>query len=343
MLKGFFWGGGEGDTGKAGCSALSCTASPFSASPHPKKEKKKKGGVLGEAGGGRHDRGEARAAMAAGRLLLLALLLLLLLLLGGTAGPGARAARSRGSEKQNSLRRAASGLYQGVSGLFGEDNVRALQKVRRRALPLHPHAASSHLPLLSSAASLLVALPFVASAGPEVAGAEHRWRPPPAGARSWASASAPARAPAAAGASLREGERAGGGSAWSKRWNRGDEEASNLGMGRPGQPAASLRLNAAGVQQHSSCRGLQGVRWARRHRNSSAGREEEMLLDAPRKPLEAPWCDDRGLFQLPDETDSLHPCPFLVLSVFFQLQHNSKANKSYSKILLTYRFTCQNT
>lgn len=43
-------------------------------------------------------------------------------------GPGAWAARSRGAEKQNSFRRAASGLYQGVSGLFGEDNVRALQK-----------------------------------------------------------------------------------------------------------------------------------------------------------------------------------------------------------------------
>ncbi|KAM6051893.1 BRI3-binding protein [Theristicus caerulescens] len=64
--------------------------------------------------------------MAAGRLP--ALLLLLALLLGGTAGPGAWAARSRGAEKQNSLRRAASGLYQGISGLFGEDNVRALQK-----------------------------------------------------------------------------------------------------------------------------------------------------------------------------------------------------------------------
>ncbi|XP_065707273.1 BRI3-binding protein [Patagioenas fasciata] len=64
--------------------------------------------------------------MAAGRLP--ALLLVLALLLGGPAGPGVRAARSRGAEKQNSLRRAASGLYQGVSGLFGEDNVRALQK-----------------------------------------------------------------------------------------------------------------------------------------------------------------------------------------------------------------------
>ncbi|XP_053850040.1 BRI3-binding protein [Vidua macroura] len=65
---------------------------------------------------------------AARRVQLRALLLLLLLLLLGAAGPGARAARSRGADRQNSLRRAASGLYQGVSGLFGEDNVRALQK-----------------------------------------------------------------------------------------------------------------------------------------------------------------------------------------------------------------------
>ncbi|XP_015733879.1 BRI3-binding protein [Coturnix japonica] len=57
-----------------------------------------------------------------------AVLLLLALVLCNTAGPGAWAARSRGAEKQNSFRRAASGLYQGVSGLFGEDNVRALQK-----------------------------------------------------------------------------------------------------------------------------------------------------------------------------------------------------------------------
>ncbi|KAK2537782.1 BRI3-binding protein [Columba livia] len=56
------------------------------------------------------------------------LLLVLALLLGGPVGPGVRGARSRGAEKQNSLRRAASGLYQGVSGIFGEDNVRALQK-----------------------------------------------------------------------------------------------------------------------------------------------------------------------------------------------------------------------
>uniref|UniRef100_A0A674GRX7 BRI3 binding protein n=1 Tax=Taeniopygia guttata TaxID=59729 RepID=A0A674GRX7_TAEGU len=66
--------------------------------------------------------------MAAARRVQLRALLLLLLLLLGAAGPGARAARSRGADRQNSLRRAASGLYQGVSGLFGEDNVRALQK-----------------------------------------------------------------------------------------------------------------------------------------------------------------------------------------------------------------------
>ncbi|RLV96867.1 hypothetical protein DV515_00012353 [Chloebia gouldiae] len=64
--------------------------------------------------------------MAAARRVQLRALLLLLLL--GAAGPGAGAARSRGADRQNSLRRAASGLYQGVSGLFGEDNVRALQK-----------------------------------------------------------------------------------------------------------------------------------------------------------------------------------------------------------------------
>lgn len=90
--------------------------------------------------------GAARSAMAAaGRL---PALLLLALLLGGTAGPGAWAARSRGSEKQNSFRRAASGLYQGVSGLFGEDNVRALQKVRRRPLPPPPPHAKPPLPAL---------------------------------------------------------------------------------------------------------------------------------------------------------------------------------------------------
>lgn len=63
-------------------------------------------------------------------------LLVLLLCLSLAAGPGAWAARSRGggADKQNSLRRAASGVYQGVSGLFGEENVRALQKVSAKHL-----------------------------------------------------------------------------------------------------------------------------------------------------------------------------------------------------------------
>lgn len=65
----------------------------------------------------------ASRSWARGALLLLLLLLLL-------AGPGTRGARgSRGADKQNSLRRAASGVYQGASGLLGEENVRALQKV----------------------------------------------------------------------------------------------------------------------------------------------------------------------------------------------------------------------
>lgn len=64
--------------------------------------------------------------MAGGRGASGPLLLLLLLLL---AARGAWSARGRGADKQNSLRRAASGVYQGVSGLFGEENVRALQKV----------------------------------------------------------------------------------------------------------------------------------------------------------------------------------------------------------------------
>ncbi|XP_074141996.1 BRI3-binding protein [Sminthopsis crassicaudata] len=53
--------------------------------------------------------------------------LLLLLLLAELPGPGARAARGR-ADKQNTFRRAASGVYQSVSSLCGEDNVRAVQK-----------------------------------------------------------------------------------------------------------------------------------------------------------------------------------------------------------------------
>ncbi|XP_040272165.1 BRI3-binding protein [Bufo bufo] len=50
-------------------------------------------------------------------------LLTLLLLLG------ARATRNRGHDKQNnSFRKAATGFYQTMSGTFGEENVRAVQK-----------------------------------------------------------------------------------------------------------------------------------------------------------------------------------------------------------------------
>ncbi|XP_020860002.1 BRI3-binding protein [Phascolarctos cinereus] len=59
----------------------------------------------------------------------LAALLSLLLLLG----PGAQAARGRGADKQNTFRRAASGVYQSVSSLCGEDNVRAVQKFFSRS------------------------------------------------------------------------------------------------------------------------------------------------------------------------------------------------------------------
>ncbi|XP_061458844.1 BRI3-binding protein [Rhineura floridana] len=67
----------------------------------------------------------------AGRKELLALLVLSFLFLLLTS-PGAWSARSRNSDKQNSLRRAASGVYQSVSGLFGEENVRALHKMFSR-------------------------------------------------------------------------------------------------------------------------------------------------------------------------------------------------------------------
>lgn len=44
------------------------------------------------------------------------------------------AARSRkDSSSQNSFRRAASGFYQTLSNIFGEENIRALYKVRIRS------------------------------------------------------------------------------------------------------------------------------------------------------------------------------------------------------------------
>lgn len=61
------------------------------------------------------------------RLLLLFLLLAVMLL--ALVAPGAQGARGRGAADKNSHRRAASSFSQSVSSLFGEDNVRAAQKV----------------------------------------------------------------------------------------------------------------------------------------------------------------------------------------------------------------------
>ncbi|XP_053327831.1 BRI3-binding protein [Spea bombifrons] len=53
--------------------------------------------------------------------------LVLVLLVAGTFG--AQATRNRGHEKQNnSFRKAATGFYQTMSSVFGEENVRAAQK-----------------------------------------------------------------------------------------------------------------------------------------------------------------------------------------------------------------------
>lgn len=57
------------------------------------------------------------------------LLLLLLLLLLGLLAPGAQGARGRGGTEKNSYRRTVNTFSQSVSSLFGEDNVRAAQKV----------------------------------------------------------------------------------------------------------------------------------------------------------------------------------------------------------------------
>lgn len=54
---------------------------------------------------------------------------LLVLLLLGLLAPGARGARGRGGTEKNSYRRTANTFSQSVSSLFGEDNVRAAQKV----------------------------------------------------------------------------------------------------------------------------------------------------------------------------------------------------------------------
>lgn len=63
--------------------------------------------------------------MKGSRVLVVVLVLSVSLLCPAVAGRG----RSGGSN-QNSFRRAANGIYQTLSSVFGEENIRALYKVR---------------------------------------------------------------------------------------------------------------------------------------------------------------------------------------------------------------------
>lgn len=72
---------------------------------------------------------EPRARARVGLRVLLPVLLLALLLLLALVAPGAQGARGRGASDKNSHRRATSSFSQSLSSLFGEDNVRAAQKV----------------------------------------------------------------------------------------------------------------------------------------------------------------------------------------------------------------------
>lgn len=76
----------------------------------------------------RHPAGSRMGARASGGPRARTGFLLLLLLLGLVA-PGAQGARSRGGTEKNSYRRTVNTFSQSVSSLFGEDNVRAAQKV----------------------------------------------------------------------------------------------------------------------------------------------------------------------------------------------------------------------
>lgn len=69
------------------------------------------------------------ARASGGPLARAGLLLLLLVLLLGLLAPGAQGARGRGGAEKNSYRRTVNTFSQSVSSLFGEDNVRAAQKV----------------------------------------------------------------------------------------------------------------------------------------------------------------------------------------------------------------------
>ncbi|XP_028622059.1 BRI3-binding protein isoform X2 [Grammomys surdaster] len=74
---------------------------------------------------------EPRARARVGLRVLLPVLLLALLLVALVA-PGAQGARGRGAADKNSHRRATSSFSQSLSSLFGEDNVRAAQKLLSR-------------------------------------------------------------------------------------------------------------------------------------------------------------------------------------------------------------------
>ncbi|XP_028852161.1 BRI3-binding protein [Denticeps clupeoides] len=77
--------------------------------------------------------------MRAGRALLAALVLCAALL-------GAECGRSRkDSSSQNSFRRAASGFYQALSSVFGEDNIRALYKFFSKTTERFVHGVDSLL------------------------------------------------------------------------------------------------------------------------------------------------------------------------------------------------------
>ncbi|KAK2102896.1 hypothetical protein P7K49_020563, partial [Saguinus oedipus] len=69
------------------------------------------------------------ARASGGPLARAGLLLLLLLLLLGLLAAGVQGARGRGGAEKNSYRRTVNTFSQSVSSLFGEDNVRAAQKV----------------------------------------------------------------------------------------------------------------------------------------------------------------------------------------------------------------------
>lgn len=87
--------------------------SPFSRTPHPTGPRmgaRSSGGPRAQAG-------------------------FLLLLLLGLLAPGVQGARGRGGTEKNSYRRTVNTFSQSVSSLFGEDNVRAAQKVGAAPAP----------------------------------------------------------------------------------------------------------------------------------------------------------------------------------------------------------------